>query len=106
MNHVETFSASFIFLVLLIVVRQALAGDANRNVSEKSLREWHKRLMPTPSSCGKNVSVEDLQCESRRLREPWRPAEMEREMIPCSAPRLGGALPHKKALMEPRPEAD
>jgi len=50
-------------------------------VSEKSLREWHKKSVPAPSPCGTNANVEDLQQENSRLREQLRRAEMEREIL-------------------------
>ena len=50
-------------------------------VAEKTLREWHKRLVPTPEPCGENASVGELQQENRRLREQLRQAEMEREIL-------------------------
>lgn len=50
-------------------------------VSEKSLREWHKKLSPPPEPCGDGASVQELQQENRRLREQLRRAEMEREIL-------------------------
>ena len=50
-------------------------------VSEKTLREWHKRLVPAPAPCGENASMGELQQENRRLREQLRQAEMERDIL-------------------------
>lgn len=50
-------------------------------VSEKSLREWHRKLVPAPEPCDENASMADLQQENRRLREQLRRAEMEREIL-------------------------
>jgi len=50
-------------------------------VSEKSLRDWHKKLSPPPEPCGEDASVQELQQENRRLREQLRRAEMEREIL-------------------------
>lgn len=50
-------------------------------VSEKSLREWHKKLSPPPEPCGDGASVQALQQENRRLREQLRRAETEREIL-------------------------
>ena len=50
-------------------------------VSEKSLREWHKKLSPPPEPRGEGATMEQLQQENRRLREQLRRAEMEREIL-------------------------
>lgn len=50
-------------------------------VSEKSLREWHQKLVPPPAPCDENASVAELRQENRRLREQLRRAEMEREIL-------------------------
>lgn len=50
-------------------------------VSEKTLRESHKKLVPAPKPCDENASVKKLQQENRRLREQLRRAEMEREIL-------------------------
>jgi len=50
-------------------------------VSEKSLRDWHKRLAPPPGPCGEDATVEELREENKRLRRQlWR-AELEREIL-------------------------
>ena len=38
-------------------------------VSEKSLRDWHKRLVPRPEACGEDASIAGLREENRRLRK-------------------------------------
>ena len=50
-------------------------------VSEKSLRDWHKRLAPPPRPCGEDATVEELREENKRLRRQLRRAELEREIL-------------------------
>ena len=50
-------------------------------VSEKSLRDWHARLVPPLAPCGENATVEQLQQENKRLRKQLKRAEMEREIL-------------------------
>lgn len=51
-------------------------------VSEKSLREWHKKQSPPPRAvCTDDAGVDELKKEVRRLREQLRQAEMEREIL-------------------------
>lgn len=50
-------------------------------VSEKTLREWRKKLAPSPEPCGEDASVSALQQENRRLRQQLRQAEMERDVL-------------------------
>ena len=50
-------------------------------VSEKSLREWHKKLAPVPTPGGPDASVEQLQDEVRQLRQQLKQAEMERAIF-------------------------
>ena len=38
-------------------------------VSEKSLRDWHKKLAPPPHACGDDTSVDELREENKRLRK-------------------------------------
>jgi transposase len=44
-------------------------------VSEKSLRDWHKRLAPAPRPCG------ELREENKRLRRQLKRAELERDIL-------------------------
>ena len=46
-------------------------------VSEKSLRDWHKKLAPPPQACGADASVDELREENKRLRKQLKRAEME-----------------------------
>jgi transposase len=46
-------------------------------VSEKSLRDWHAKLVPPPTPCGDNATLEQLQQENKRLRKQLKRAEME-----------------------------
>ena len=50
-------------------------------VSEKSLRDWHAKLVPPPTPCGDNATLEQLQQENKRLRKQLKRAEMEREIL-------------------------
>ena len=50
-------------------------------VSEKSLRDWHKRLAPAPEPRGQDATVEELREENQRLRKQLKRAEMEREIL-------------------------
>ena len=50
-------------------------------VSQKSLRDWHKKLTPAPMPCGPDASVEQLRDENRRLQQQLRCAELEREIL-------------------------
>ncbi len=59
--------------------REARRAEAV-GVSEKSLRDWHAKLVPQPALCGENATVEQLQQENKRLRKQLKRAEMEREI--------------------------
>jgi transposase-like protein len=50
-------------------------------VSDKSLRDWHRKLSPPPVPCGPNASVEQFQQENRRLQKQLKRAELEREIL-------------------------
>jgi len=50
-------------------------------VSEKSLRDWHKRLAPPPRPCGEDATVEELRGENKRLRKQLKRAELERDIL-------------------------
>ena len=50
-------------------------------MSEKSLRDWHKKLAPPPQACGDDASVDELREENKRLRKQLKRAEMEREIL-------------------------
>jgi transposase len=50
-------------------------------VSQKSLRDWHARIVPPPSPCGDGASLDELREENKRLRQQLRRAEMEREIL-------------------------
>lgn len=50
-------------------------------VSEKSLRDWHKKFAPPPSPCGEDATVEELREENKRLRKQLKRAELEREIL-------------------------
>ena len=50
-------------------------------VSEKSLRDWHKKHAPPPVPCGDDATVTELQAENKRLRKQLKRAELEREIL-------------------------
>jgi transposase len=50
-------------------------------VSEKSLRDWHKKFAPPAVPCGDDATVTELQLEVKRLRKQLKRAEMEREIL-------------------------
>ena len=50
-------------------------------VSEKSLRDWHKRLAPKAEPCGDDATKADLKAENARLRRELKRAEMERAIL-------------------------
>ena len=50
-------------------------------VSEKSLRDWHKKFAPPPEPCGDDASLDALREENKRLRKQLKRTEMEREIL-------------------------
>lgn len=50
-------------------------------ISEKSLRDWHRRLAPATPPCGQDATVDELREENRRLRKQLKRAELEREIL-------------------------
>ena len=50
-------------------------------VSEKSLRDWHKKLAPPPNPCGEDATIDELHEENKRLRKQLKQAELEREIL-------------------------
>ena len=50
-------------------------------VSEKSLRDWHKKFAPPPKACGDDASVDEFREEIKRLRKQLKRAEMERDIL-------------------------
>lgn len=50
-------------------------------VSEKSLRDWHTRLVPESDPCGDDATLRQLQEENKRLRKQLKRAELEREIL-------------------------
>ena len=69
--------------VRLISEEQYKFKDAAQavGVSEKSLRDWHKKFAPPPKACGDDASVDELREENKRLRKQLKRAEMEREIL-------------------------
>ena len=49
-------------------------------VSDKSLRDWHRKRSPAPVPCGPNANVAQLQDEIRRLQQQLKHAELERDI--------------------------
>lgn len=78
------FSEEFKRDAVRLVVEEEYAFKAAAKavgVSEKSLRDWHKRLAPSPEPCGEDATVEQLREENKRLRRQLRRAELEREIL-------------------------
>ena len=57
-------------------------------ISEKSLRDWHRRLAPAVPPCGQDATVDELREENRRLRKQLKRAELEREILKKATPYL------------------
>jgi transposase len=80
----RSFSDDFKQDAVDLVVQQGYSFKAAAeavNVSSRSLREWHEKLAPEPTSCGDDASFEELQAENKRLKKPLQRAEMEREIL-------------------------
>jgi len=69
--------------VQLVVAESYSFKDAAQaaGVSEKSLRDWHKKFAPAPAPCGEDATVEQLHDENKRLRKQLKRAELEREIL-------------------------
>jgi len=52
---------------------------------EKSLRDWHAKIVPKPEPCGPQASAEQLQAEIARLRKQLNRAESERDILKKAA---------------------
>lgn len=50
-------------------------------VSEKSMRDWHAKFVPSPDPCGEDATWEELRQENKRLRQQLKRAELEREIL-------------------------
>ena len=59
-------------------------------VSQKSLRDWHARIVPPPSPCGDGAGLNELREENKRLRQQLQRAEMEREILKKATAAAGG----------------
>jgi transposase len=57
------------------------AAAAAVGVSQKSLRDWHKRFAPPPEMCGEHATADELREENKRLRRQLKRAELEREIL-------------------------
>lgn len=80
-RYTESFKHDALRLITQEGYSFAAAAHAT-GVSEKSLREWHKKLSPPPPAvCTDDAGVDELKKEVRRLREQLRQAEMEREIL-------------------------
>ena len=88
----KRYSPSFKQDALRLITQEGYSFSAAAHatgVSEKSLREWHKKSSPPPpESGGDDASVDELKKEVRRLCEQLRQTEMEREILSSSS---GGA---------------
>ena len=54
-------------------------------VSEKSIRDWHKRLARPPRPCGEDATVDELREENKRLRKQLKRADLERDILKKAA---------------------
>ncbi|MEM9366034.1 MAG: transposase [Planctomycetota bacterium] len=45
------------------------------------LRDWHRKLAPSPTPCAEDASLTELKAENRRLRKQLKNAELEREIL-------------------------
>lgn len=80
----KRYSAAFKQDAVNLIVQEGYSFAAAARavgVSEKSLRDWHKKLVPAPTLCGEDASLDDLKQENKRLREQLRQAQMEREIL-------------------------
>jgi len=78
------FSEEFKHDAVRLVVEQQYSFKAAAKavgVSEKSLRDWHKKLAPAPEPCGEDATLNELQDENKRLRKELKRAELEREIL-------------------------
>jgi len=55
------------------------------DISEKSLRNWHAKMVPPPQPCGPDASAQDLQAENARLRKQLYRAESEVDILKKAA---------------------
>ncbi len=76
----EEFKRDAVNLIVVEGYSIRAAADAV-NVSENSLRNWHKKYAPDPESCGLDASLEQVLEENKRLRKQLRQVEMEREVL-------------------------
>ena len=79
-NFSEEFKRDAVRLVVEEKYTFAAAAKAV-GVSDKSLRDWHKKFVPQPEPCGENATLEELRKENQRLRAQLRRAELEREIL-------------------------
>lgn len=78
------FSEEFKLDAVRLIVDQQYSFKAAAKavgVSDKSLREWHKKLAPASQPCGEDATIEELQDENKRLRKQLKRAELEREIL-------------------------
>lgn len=69
--------------VRLVVDEQYTFKAASKavGISEKSLRDWHKRLASPRDACGQDATLDELRAENKRLRQQLKRAELEREIL-------------------------
>jgi len=79
-NFSEEFKRDAVRLVVEEKYTFAAAAKAV-GVSDKSLRDWHRKFAPQPKPCGENATLEELREEVKRLRSQLRRAELEREIL-------------------------
>lgn len=76
----EEFKRNAVNLVVVEGYSIRAAAEAV-NVTENSLRNWHKKYAPEPDPCGPDASLEQVLEENKRLRKQLRQAELEREIL-------------------------
>jgi transposase len=80
----RSFSDEFKRDAVNLVVTQGYsfaAASKAVNVDVTTLRDWHRKLAPSPQPCGENATVEELTQENKRLRKELARVEMERERL-------------------------
>jgi len=82
--HTRRFSDDFKRDAVRLVVDEKYTFKAAADavgVSQKSLRDWHKKFAPPPELCGEAATADELREENKRLRKQLKRAELEREIL-------------------------
>lgn len=83
-RYSDSFKAEAVRLVTHERYTIAQAAEAV-GVSEKSLRDWHRRRTRSTSPSSGEDRDESIEAENRRLREQLRQVEMERDILKKAA---------------------